>query len=101
MTSLFGLSGRNALITGGSKGLGLPMARTLALAGASVAIAARNAGELEAALPTILDGTSARGAWLVADMSRRDDVERLAREATDAIGPIHILVNNAGINRVS
>jgi NAD(P)-dependent dehydrogenase (short-subunit alcohol dehydrogenase family) len=101
MTSLFNLSGRNALVTGGSKGLGLAMARTLARAGASVAIAARHAGELEAALPTILEGTSARGAWLVADMTRREDVERLAHRAAEAIGPIHILVNNAGINRVS
>ena len=97
----FDLTGRNALITGGSKGLGLSMARALARAGAYVVIAARHADELEAALPTILEGTSARGAWLVADMTRREDVERLAREAAGAIGPIEILVNNAGINRVA
>jgi len=101
MTSLFDLSGRNALVTGGSKGLGLAMARALAQAGASVAIAARHAGELEAALPAILDGTVARGAWLVADMAHRDEVEGLARKAALALGPIDILVNNAGINRVS
>jgi NAD(P)-dependent dehydrogenase (short-subunit alcohol dehydrogenase family) len=101
MTSLFDLSGRNALVTGGSKGLGQAIARSLAQAGAAVVIAARHAGELEAALPAILDGTTARGTWVVADMTRRDDVERLAREAADAIGPIDILVNNAGINRVS
>src|SRR5579885_1140164 len=65
MISLFDLSGRNALVTGGSKGLGLAMARALARAGASVVIAARHADELEAALPTILEGTEARGAWLV------------------------------------
>jgi NAD(P)-dependent dehydrogenase (short-subunit alcohol dehydrogenase family) len=101
MTSLFDLTGRNALITGGSKGLGLAMARALAGAGASVVIAARHADELEAALPTILEGSAARGAWLAADMSRRDQVEGLARQAAEAIGPIDILVNNAGINRVS
>jgi NAD(P)-dependent dehydrogenase (short-subunit alcohol dehydrogenase family) len=101
MTSPFDLSGRNALVTGGSKGLGLAMARALAQAGASVVIAARHADELEAALPTILDGTKARGACLVADMAHRDRVEGLARQATEAIGPIDILVNNAGINRVS
>ena len=77
------------------------MARALAQAGASVAIAARHADELEAALAAILEGTGARGAWLVADMADRDDVERLAREAAEALGPIDILVNNAGINRVS
>src|SRR5690242_14051403 len=78
MTSLFDLSGRKALVTGGSKGLGLAMARALAQAGASVVIAARHAHELEAALPRILDGTKARGAWLVADMAHRDEVEGLA-----------------------
>jgi len=72
------------------------MARALAQAGASVAIAARHAEELEAALPTILEGTSARGAWFVADMGRRDQVEGLARQAAEALGPIDILVNNAG-----
>ena len=77
------------------------MARALARVGASVAIAARHADELEAALPAILDGTHARGAWMVADMARREDVERLAHEAAAALGPIHILVNNAGINRVA
>jgi NAD(P)-dependent dehydrogenase (short-subunit alcohol dehydrogenase family) len=101
MTSLFDLSGRNALVTGGSKGLGLAMARALAQAGASVVIAARHADELEAALPTILDGTTAHGAWLVADMARRDQVEELARQAAESLGSIDILVNNAGINRVS
>lgn len=101
MTTPFDLTGHNALVTGGSKGLGLSMARALARAGASVAIAARHAGELEAALASILEGTSARGAWLVADMSQRDQVESLAREAASALGPIDILVNNAGINRVS
>lgn len=101
MTSMFDLTGRTALVTGGSKGLGLAMARTLAQAGASVAIAARHPGELESALAAILDGTRSRGAWLVADMTRRDQVEALARSAVEALGPIDILVNNAGINRVS
>ncbi|HZW29566.1 MAG TPA: SDR family NAD(P)-dependent oxidoreductase [Isosphaeraceae bacterium] len=98
---LFDLSGRNALVTGGSKGLGLAMARTLARAGANVVIAARHAGELEPALASILAGTGSRGAWLVADLARRDEVEGLARRAGESLGPIDILVNNAGINRVA
>ncbi len=57
--------------------------------------------ELEAALPAILEGTGARGVWLVADMAHRDAVEELARKAAESLGPIDILVNNAGINRVS
>jgi NAD(P)-dependent dehydrogenase (short-subunit alcohol dehydrogenase family) len=102
MTSpLFDLSGRTALVTGGSKGLGLAMARTLARAGANVVIAARHAGELETALASILEGTGSRGAWLVADLARRDEVEGLARRAGESLGPIDILVNNAGINRVA
>ena len=98
---LFDLSGRNALVTGGSKGLGWAMARTLAQAGANVVIAARHAGELEAALASILEGTGARGGWLVADLARRDEVEALAQRAGQSLGPIDILVNNAGINRVA
>src|SRR5262245_47379606 len=97
----FDLSGRTALVTGGSKGLGLAMARTLARAGANVVIAARHAGELEAALASVLDGTAARGGWLVADMARRDEVEDLARRAAESLGPIDILVNHAGNNRVA
>jgi len=99
---LFDLSGRSALVTGGSKGLGLAMARALAQAGANVVIAARDADELERALASIVEGTGARGAWLVADMARRDEVETLARRAGESIGgPIDILVNNAGINRIA
>src|SRR5262249_52637609 len=97
----FDLTGRNALVTGGSKGLGLAMARALAQAGANVVIAARDAGELQAALASILEGTAARGGWLVADLAHRDQVERLAQRAGETLGPIDILVNNAGINRVA
>ena len=67
--NLFDLSGRTALVTGGSKGLGLAMARALAQAGANVVIAARHADELERALVSIVEGTGARGAWLAADMA--------------------------------
>ena len=76
---LFDLSGRNALVTGGSKGLGLAMAKALAQAGAHVAITARHADELRAAMDSILAETQRRGAWLVGDMARRDEVEALAR----------------------
>jgi NAD(P)-dependent dehydrogenase (short-subunit alcohol dehydrogenase family) len=99
---LFDLNGRSALVTGGSKGLGLAMARALALAGANVVIAARDADQLERALGAILEGTSSRGAWLTADMARRDEVQGLARRAGESIGgSIDILVNNAGINRIA
>jgi NAD(P)-dependent dehydrogenase (short-subunit alcohol dehydrogenase family) len=99
--ALFDLSGRVALVTGGSKGLGLAMARALATAGASVVLAARKADELEAALPTVVEGTASRGAWVAADLGDRAEVARLADEAARPFGPIDILVNNAGINLIS
>ena len=98
---LFDLQGRVALVTGGSKGLGAAMARALASFGADVVISARDADELRGSLPSILEGTSSRGAWLVADMADRAAVARLAEEATAAFGRIDVLVNNAGINIIA
>lgn len=94
----FDLSGKVALVTGGSKGLGKAMARGLAEAGADIVIASRHAAELEAALPEILEGTGRRGKWLVADLSQRGGVAQLAAESLAAFGRIDILVNNAGSN---
>src|SRR5262245_40084725 len=95
---IFNLSGKVALVTGGSKGLGKAMARGLVEAGADIVISSRHEDELRAALDEILSGTQRRGRYVVADMSRRADVERLARTALDQVGRIDILVNNAGTN---
>jgi NAD(P)-dependent dehydrogenase (short-subunit alcohol dehydrogenase family) len=100
-TDRFDLTGRAALVTGGSKGLGQAMARALACAGADVVIAARHPAELEAGLAAILEGTTARGVWLAADLADRAAVERLAAGAQAAYGKIDILVNNAGTNRIA
>lgn len=97
-SKLFDLSGRVALITGGSKGLGKAMARGLAEAGADIVIASRNQGELETALHEIRVGLAVRGACCVADMGRRDDVRRLATFALEEMGHVDILINNAGSN---
>jgi NAD(P)-dependent dehydrogenase (short-subunit alcohol dehydrogenase family) len=94
----FDVSGKVALVTGGSKGLGLAMAKGLADAGADIVIASRHANELDAALKQILDGCSVRGVAIVADLAQRSDTERLAREAIAAMGRIDILINNAGTN---
>jgi NAD(P)-dependent dehydrogenase (short-subunit alcohol dehydrogenase family) len=94
----FDLTGRVALVTGGSKGLGLAMARGLARAGADVVISSRHKSELEAALPAILGDTGRRGHFVVADMTRREDVARLADEAVRRMGKVDILINNAGSN---
>jgi NAD(P)-dependent dehydrogenase (short-subunit alcohol dehydrogenase family) len=94
----FDLTGRVALVTGGSKGLGKSMARGLAEAGADIIISSRHEGELRPALADILDGTGRRGHYVVADMTKRDDVQRLAGEAVRRLGKVDILVNNAGSN---
>lgn len=101
MQSLFDLTGKVALVTGGSKGLGKAMARGLLEAGADVAISSRNEAELNVALGEILVDTSRRGAAFVADLSQRSESIRLASEVIQQFGKIDILVNNAGSNIVS
>lgn len=96
--TLFDLSGRVALITGGSKGLGKAMARGFAEAGADVVISSRHEDDLKTARDEIVAGTGVRGAYIVADMTRREDVERLSAAALAEMGRIDILVNNAGSN---
>lgn len=95
---IFNLNGKVALVTGGSKGLGKAMARGLAQAGADILISSRHENELRPALEEILAGTGRRGQYIVADMSRRDDVTRLARTALEQMGRVDILINNAGTN---
>ncbi len=95
---IFDVTGKVALVTGGSKGLGKAMARGLAEAGADVIISSRHENELQSALKEILHNTPRRGKYFVADMSRRDEVRRLAQQALDAFGRIDILINNAGTN---
>lgn len=96
---LFDLKGKVALVTGGSKGLGKAMARALAEAGADVVISSRHENELKPALDEILQGTGRKGRYVVADMGRREDVQRLARTSLEQMGRVDILVNNAGTNR--
>ncbi|MCI0680832.1 MAG: SDR family oxidoreductase [Gemmataceae bacterium] len=96
--NLFNVAGKTALVTGGSKGLGKAMARGLAEAGADIVISSRHEEELRTALDDILRGTGRRGGYVVADMSNRDDVNRLAGEALKKMGKIDILINNAGTN---
>src|SRR5260370_6316203 len=96
--NLFDLSGRVALVTGGSKGLGKAMARGLAEVGADIVISSRHENELKSALDEILRGTNSKGRFIVADMARREEVERLARTALEQMSRVDILVNNAGTN---
>jgi NAD(P)-dependent dehydrogenase (short-subunit alcohol dehydrogenase family) len=97
--NLFDLTGKVALVTGGSKGLGKAMAHGLAQAGADVAISSRHEDELRTALDEILQGTGRRGCTVVADMGQRSEAANLAPEVLKRMGRVDILVNNAGTNR--
>ena len=98
MTELFDLSGRTALVTGGSKGLGKCMARTFAEAGASIFICSRSEDELKAAAAAIGEGLTVQVEYMTADLTDRTQTQKLAREALSRLGRVDILVNNAGSN---
>lgn len=99
MHPLFDLSGKSALITGGSKGLGKAMARGYAEAGADVFISSRHEDELRAAAAEIANGLDVEVEWMVCDMTDRAAVKALADEAVKRLGKVDILVNNAGSNQ--
>jgi NAD(P)-dependent dehydrogenase (short-subunit alcohol dehydrogenase family) len=90
-----GLSGRRAVVTGGSKGIGYAVARELAAEGVAVAICARNPAEVEAAAAE-LSGHGGTVHGFVADVTKAEEVERFVAAAADALGGIDVLVNNAG-----
>jgi NAD(P)-dependent dehydrogenase (short-subunit alcohol dehydrogenase family) len=96
---LFDLSGKVALVTGGSKGLGKAMARGLVEVGADVVLASRSENELRSALDEVLQGTDRRGHYIAADLSKRAEATRLARKALELTGRVDILINNAGSNQ--
>jgi len=93
--SLFDLTGRTALVTGGSRGLGLQIAEALGEAGARVVVSARKAAELEAAVAALKE-RGVQADWIAADSSQPAEVQRLADEAIGRFGHVDILVNNAG-----
>jgi NAD(P)-dependent dehydrogenase (short-subunit alcohol dehydrogenase family) len=98
ISKIFDLSGKAALVTGGSKGLGKSMARGFAEAGADVMICSRNGDELRAAAAEIGAGLSVKVEWMVVDMADRAQVDALAAESLRRLGRVDVLVNNAGSN---
>lgn len=95
LQQLFDLSGRTALVTGGSRGLGLAMASALGEMGAKLAITARKTDDLEAAAAT-LRAEGCEVFPLVNDLSQTETIEPAVDAVIDTCGPIDILVNNAG-----
>ena len=92
---LFDLTGRVALVTGGSRGLGLQIAQALGEAGAKVMLTSRKAADLEESVALLAErGIDAR--WVAADASDPAQIQHVVDETLQRLGPIDILVNNAG-----
>ena len=92
---LFDLTGQKALVTGGSRGLGLQVAEALGEAGATVLLTSRKQAELETAVASLAQrGIKAQS--LAGDASQPEDIERICTEALARLGGVDILVNNAG-----
>ena len=104
MSGLFDLTGKTAVVTGGSRGIGLMIARGLVQAGASVAVSSRKAeacdeaaAELRGYAAPAQHGQHGQQIWAIsADLSREDECQRLASEVAGHTGALHVLVNNAG-----
>lgn len=89
------LHGKRALVTGGSKGISLAIARQLAAEGADVALAARNAAEVEAAAEALANETSRKVVGLMADTNDDPSVKALIAETGRELGGLDILVDAA------
>lgn len=95
---LFDLTGKSALITGGSRGLGKAMALGFVQSGATVMICSRKEAEVTAAAEEIMREAGGRVIPVVTDMRNRESCDALAAAALGEFGTVDILINNAGIN---
>lgn len=93
------LEGRRCLVTGGSAGIGEEIVRTLAREGANVISVARRADRLEELADKVARETNNRPVPVAGDITDKEEIGRIAREAEQAIGPIEILFNCAGGSR--
>ncbi len=104
VSGLFDLTGKTAVVTGGSRGIGLMIARGLVQAGASVALSSRKAEACDEAAAELREyaapaqhGQHGQQIWAIpADLSREDGCQRLASEVAGHTAALHVLVNNAG-----
>jgi len=90
-----GLKEKVVLVTGASKGIGKAIAAAFAAEGSRVVLTARNPQELEQAAGEIRQ-SGGEALALAADVTNASEVERLARQAVERLGTVHVLVNNAG-----
>jgi NAD(P)-dependent dehydrogenase (short-subunit alcohol dehydrogenase family) len=95
------MKGRNALITGGSLGIGLAIGMAFSKAGANVALVARRAGPLETAKAEIEKMGGGRVVTIAADVSKASDCTRAFETASKAFGGLDVLVNNAGTSQTA
>lgn len=96
MTNLFSLDGRTVLVTGASSGLGRHFALTLARAGADVSVAARRLDKLQEVVSRI-EKIGRRAVAVEMDVTDGEGIHRAVEQAEHVLGPIHVLVNNAGV----
>jgi NAD(P)-dependent dehydrogenase (short-subunit alcohol dehydrogenase family) len=94
----FRLDGKIALITGGARGLGQTMAVALAQAGAHIALAGRSKDTCQQAADEIAGATGRTVKGFAADVTKIADIDQLAIDVERELGPVDVLVNNAGIN---
>jgi len=95
--TMFDLTGKVAVVTGGNGGLGLGMAMGLANAGANIVVAARNKQKSDQAV-TEIQATGVKAVTVTVDMTKEEDIRRMVEESLNAFGQIDILVNNAGVS---
>ncbi len=95
---LFDLKGKVAVITGGSKGLGLAMGQALASAGADIVLVNRNREEGQESADFIHSNFGVKAVSIAGDVTSKKDMEAMAKSVIDQFGKIDILINSAGIN---
>jgi NAD(P)-dependent dehydrogenase (short-subunit alcohol dehydrogenase family) len=93
------LTNRSAIVTGGSKGIGLAIATRFAASGADVVIAARGREALDAAVKSVGAGAQGRVVGVQGDVGVASDIKRIHEEAVSAFDKVDIIVNNAGTSR--